>query len=207
MNKTRFKIAFLITSFALFFGCQKGASDQVNSNTSTTTVEKYFYKAIGVIENVDADAGKFTIDHEDIKGYMPAMKMDFELQNKSTLNDFKIGDKVAFEIERIGEKLLITKITKIGEVVVLNGGEIYKINCAECHGANGEGTKKGLSFLKGHALHHSEAEFIKQVTNGEGEKMPAFKDKLSTEQIAEVVKFVRNDLQRNVQKPEKHSHH
>jgi Cu/Ag efflux protein CusF len=207
MNRFHLKIAFLVVSVALFFACQSNESNQTDANLLTKTSEKQVYRAVGIIKHIDADAVKLTIDHEDIAGYMSAMKMDFEVIKIISINNFKIGDKIEFELERTGEKLLVTKITKIGEVVSLNGGEIYKINCAECHGADGEGTKKGIPFISGHALHHSEKEFVEQVINGEGEKMPAFKAKLSAEQIAEVVKFVRNNLQQNVQKLENHTHH
>ena len=89
---------------------------------------------------------------------------------------------------------------------VANGGEIYKTNCAQCHGGLGEGAKKGISLLKGHALKHSEAEYIEQIADGDGKKMPAFKDKLSVEQIAAVVKFVREELQKDVSKDETMKH-
>lgn len=90
-----------------------------------------------------------------------------------------------------------------------DGAGIYKANCARCHGENGEGTDKGISFLKGHALDHTEEDFIKQVENGEkDEKMPAFKDKLTDEEIKAVVKYVREEIQKNADKTagEKHQH-
>lgn len=169
-------------------------------------VDKKTYKSVGVIKKIDAENGKLTIDHEDIPGYMTAMEMNEPVSDKKMLETIKIGDKVEFEIERTGSKLVITKITKVGEVAVLNGAEIYKTNCSECHGEKGEGAKKGISLITGHALDHSETEHITQVTDGESNKMPAFKDKLSTEQIAEVVKFVRNEIQKGAVRKESHSH-
>lgn len=77
----------------------------------------------------------------------------------------------------------------------MNGREIYVTSCAECHGANGEGTKKGISLIKGHALHHPSEDFINRVTNGKSDKMPAFKGKLTEAEIAEVVRYVREDIQ------------
>ena len=61
--------------------------------------------------------------------------------------------------------------------------------------------------MKGHALHHSEAEFIEQVRNGEEDKMPAFKDKLTEEEIAAVVKYVREEIQSKADKKEEKDHH
>jgi Cu(I)/Ag(I) efflux system protein CusF len=161
----------------------------------TRAAEAQTYKSVGVVKNIDPDAGKITVEHEEIPGYRPAMEMTEAVSDAKMLETVKIGDRVEFEFQRTESTLLITKLNKIGETALLNGGEIYKTNCAECHGGVGEGTSKGISFLKGHALKHSEKDFIEQVTDGDGDKMPAFKNDLSTEQIALVVKFIREDLQ------------
>jgi Cu/Ag efflux protein CusF len=197
------KLSILVIAFLLFFGCGK---NRQTPNISTNTVEKQTYKSVGIIKNADTENGKLTIDHEDIKGYMSAMEMNESVSDKVMLHLVKIGDKVEFEIERTGERIVITKLNKIGEVTAINGTEIYKTNCASCHGTNGEGSKKGIPLTSGHALHHSETEHIKQVTDGEGKKMPAFKDKLSTDQITEVVKFVRNEIQKDSVREDSHSH-
>lgn len=91
---------------------------------------------------------------------------------------------------------------------VLNGAVIYQANCAKCHSENGKGTDKGISFLKGHALNHSEEDFINQVKNGEKDKMPAFKEKLKEDEIRAVVKYVREEIQKNADKnaDENHRH-
>lgn len=210
MNKL-FIVIFALISIALSFSCSNNnaASNSVNSNTEKT-VEKQTYKSTGVIKAMDVANDKITIDHEDIPGYMPPMEMTESVSDKSLLSGLKRGDKVDFEIERTGSKLLVTKLTKIGEVVLINTAGIYKTNCAECHGEKGEGAKRGISFLKGHALDHTEEDFIKTVTNGKkskkGDEMPAFKDKLSKQEIAEVVKFVREVIQKDAVKDSGHSH-
>jgi Cu/Ag efflux protein CusF len=193
---------FAFTTAIFAFACQT-KNESVNS---TNSAETQTYQAIGVVKSVDPDAGKITIDHEDIPGYMAAMQLNEAVRDAKMLETIKPGDKVEFEIERTGAKIVVTKLTKIGEVAIINGGELYKMNCAECHGDLGEGAAKGISLLKGHALQHSEAEYIAQVTNGEGKKMPAFKDKLTNVQIAALVKFVREDLQKDVPAEEKIPH-
>ncbi len=205
--KRRLKFfVFLIFSIGIFaFACQ--TNNETNKTESLSqSEEKQTYKAIGVVKSVDTDAGKITIDHEDIPGYMAAMKMNEAVSDAKMLETIKPGDKVEFELERTGAKIVITKLTKIGEVVIINGGELYKTNCATCHGGIGEGAPKGISLLKGHAVSHSEKEYIAQVLNGKDKKMPAFKDKLSAEQIAAIVKFVREDLQKDVSAEERISH-
>jgi mono/diheme cytochrome c family protein len=75
-------------------------------------------------------------------------------------------------------------------------------NCEACHTPSGEGgtatiegKKIRVASLKApHAVRHTDEELLKIITNGE-EEMPAFKDKLSAEEIAELVRFVRKNFQ------------
>jgi Cu(I)/Ag(I) efflux system periplasmic protein CusF len=204
-NQTKlfFLLIFLAGSF--MFSCQPN-NNSSKSFAPTNTAETQTYTSIGVIKNIDADAGKITVDHEEIPGYMAAMEMTEAVGDAKMLEPLKVGDKIEFELRRTGSALVITKLNKIGETAVLNGGEIYKAHCAECHGGMGEGASKGISFLKGHALKHSEKDFIEQVADGEGKKMPAFKDRLSTAQIAAVVKFIREELQKKAPEDELAAH-
>jgi mono/diheme cytochrome c family protein len=80
---------------------------------------------------------------------------------------------------------------------------LYMKVCSNCHQESGEGgTVKGPdgrplrvpNLKEGHALKHSDAEFVKQITQGGG-GMPPFKDKLSPEQINNMVRFLRRDIQ------------
>jgi mono/diheme cytochrome c family protein len=79
---------------------------------------------------------------------------------------------------------------------------IFAKNCESCHGDKGEGglvkvedkKLKVPSFKAGHALKHSDEEFVKQITKG-GDGMPAFKDKLKPEEMQELVNFIRKEFQ------------
>ena len=79
----------------------------------------------------------------------------------------------------------------------------FKKHCSVCHGETGsggpvkldDGTKlKVPSLREGHALHHKDEEFVKQITNG-GDGMPKFGDKLSREEIFDLVRFIRKEFQ------------
>jgi mono/diheme cytochrome c family protein len=85
----------------------------------------------------------------------------------------------------------------------------YAKDCQECHGADGKGGRVKLddgsrlrvpSFREGHALRHPNSEFVKQITNG-GDGMPAYKDKLSKEQIDELVSYIRHEFQPGITPP------
>ncbi len=76
------------------------------------------------------------------------------------------------------------------------GESVFKGKCAMCHGADGAGKTAMGQALKIPDLHSedvqklSEAELTQIVTKGKN-KMPAYEAKLSKEQIAQVVGFVR----------------
>lgn len=79
----------------------------------------------------------------------------------------------------------------------------YNAACIRCHKDNGEGgvveLDKGMSlkvpsFKTGHGLTHTDDQFERQIANG-GDGMPAFKDRLTPEQIDELVRFIRHEFQ------------
>jgi mono/diheme cytochrome c family protein len=85
----------------------------------------------------------------------------------------------------------------------------FEKNCKECHGANGtggpvklaDGTKlKVPSLREGHALRHPDSDFVKQIEKG-GDGMPAFKGKLSAQQITDMISFIRHEFQGGMTPP------
>jgi cytochrome c551 len=88
---------------------------------------------------------------------------------------------------------------------------IYGKDCKECHGQNGEGgpvkladgTKLKVPTLReGHALRHTDAEFLKQINKG-GDGMPAFADKLQPAEVNDLIKFIRREFQAGATPPVK----
>ncbi len=78
----------------------------------------------------------------------------------------------------------------------------FRKNCEDCHGDRGQGGPveiegrkvKVPSLRDGHALNHTDEKFVKQISEGDDE-MPAFKDKLSAEEINDLVSFIRKEFQ------------
>ena len=74
---------------------------------------------------------------------------------------------------------------------------IYSAKCAKCHGSDGTGVekykKKGVKDFTDAKWQksRSDAQFTASVNNGKGEVMPAWKAKLSAEEIKALVGFVR----------------
>jgi cytochrome c551 len=80
--------------------------------------------------------------------------------------------------------------------------DVYSKNCEGCHGPNAEGGLakvdnkqiKVPSLKSDHAIKHTDDKLAKTITNGE-EEMPAFKDKLTQDEIALMVRYIRNVVQ------------
>lgn len=78
----------------------------------------------------------------------------------------------------------------------------YSKDCAVCHGDTGEGKTatiegkkiKAPSLRTGHALTHSDADFVKQINKG-GDGMPAFEKKMTPKDIDDIVRFIRKEFQ------------
>jgi mono/diheme cytochrome c family protein len=78
----------------------------------------------------------------------------------------------------------------------------YTKHCEGCHGPNAEGglvkvNEKQIkvpSLKSDHAIKHKDEVLMKTISGGE-EQMPAFKDKLSQQEIAEIVRFIRTNFQ------------
>jgi mono/diheme cytochrome c family protein len=74
--------------------------------------------------------------------------------------------------------------------------------CARCHGETGAGGEfdvdgkkmKAPNLKTGHALKMSDEQVAKKITNG-GDGMPPFGKRLTPDQINNLVRFIRQDIQ------------
>jgi Cu/Ag efflux protein CusF len=67
----------------------------------------------GEIRKVDKEGKKVTIKHGPIQNLdMPAMTMAFQVRDQSMLEQIKTGDKVKFQVEKIGGAFVVTRIEK-----------------------------------------------------------------------------------------------
>ena len=84
--------------------------------------------------------------------------------------------------------------------------ELFSKNCVVCHQAKGEGgtvkledgTKLKVPSLKaGRTIRHSDKDYHSQIYKG-GDGMPAYKEKLTEDEINNLIRFIRQDIQGNV---------
>ncbi len=83
--------------------------------------------------------------------------------------------------------------------LIKQGGEIYRANCQICHGGATGGKLRDIPpphNTNGHTWHHADQQIIEMALNGisfsmEELKMPAFKDKLSEEDVRATLAYVK----------------
>jgi len=72
-----------------------------------------------------------------------------------------------------------------------NGAKIYNIQCSNCHGPRGQGAMPGTpDFSRGQTLFMPDATLVETIEKGSG-VMPAFRGLLSTQEILDVIAYLR----------------
>ena len=76
---------------------------------------------------------------------------------------------------------------------------LYERSCAVCHGPRGEGKQLGTmkvpSLREGAAVNNPDERLFAQISNG-GKGMPPFRHTLDDRQIQDLVRFVREEIQK-----------
>ncbi len=75
----------------------------------------------------------------------------------------------------------------------IDANELYAANCASCHGENRQGVSGlGDALIPEHLEDDSDAEIRETILNGlPGTAMPAFKDRLSLEEVDALLQFAK----------------
>lgn len=70
------------------------------------------YPGVGVVRLINFNEGWLEIEHEEIKGLMPAMVMEWSVVDRSLLKSVQVGDKVNFVVEDNKGTQLILELKK-----------------------------------------------------------------------------------------------
>jgi Cu/Ag efflux protein CusF len=110
----RRRLSFAIITLALFTvaACSRANTPGRPSTGPAAAVETRTYHGVGIVKRLDPTRPSIEIDHEEIKGMMPAMTMEFYVKDKSLLDGLKPGDRIAFTIEDGVGGVKITEISK-----------------------------------------------------------------------------------------------
>ena len=98
-----------------------------------------------------------------------------------------------------GRKLVIVAVAlamlalPLASFAADTAADVYKSKCAMCHGPDGKGKMAGTKDLASADVQKaSDADLNATITNGKLPKMPAFKGKLTDDQIKDLVKYIRS---------------
>ena len=120
-------ITFLTFVFS-FAACQKNAqitekptaktSAAISANvapsvSASANTKIKIYDGRGVVTKINLELISVELDHEEIKGLMPKMMMEFYVKEKSDLEKLKVGDEVEFVLEDNAGAEQIVSIKKI----------------------------------------------------------------------------------------------
>lgn len=97
-------------------GCRTAKTSNGGNSKVTgpaAAVQTETYQAVGVVKGANAKLPSIEIDHEEIKGLMPAMTMEFYVKDKSLLAGLKPGDRIEFTLENGVGGIKITAIRKL----------------------------------------------------------------------------------------------
>jgi Cu/Ag efflux protein CusF len=94
----RFPIVVLLASL-LFVACGGATDSEAEAPAEETTV----YEVRGQFVMFQYGGEAIRVDHEEIPGFMAAMRMDFRPKDPAEVEGLKPGDKIAFRYV-VGEK-------------------------------------------------------------------------------------------------------
>jgi len=113
-------------------------------------------------------------------------------------------DKVKEQVASSMKKPIIKR--EVNFLAFSRGLKLYQKNCASCHGKNAEGTPDWRKTEDdgmfpppplngtGHTWHHPTKVLVNLIKNGTakiGGKMPAWKDKLSDQEINDILAWIK----------------
>jgi protein SCO1/2 len=81
-----------------------------------------FFAVRGVVRTIGADSRTVVIQHEAVRGYMPAMTMPFKVRAPNQMAGLLAGDCISFRLSMTNTESWIDQITKVGAIPVAEGG-------------------------------------------------------------------------------------
>jgi Cu/Ag efflux protein CusF len=76
-------------------------------------VQTTSHRGVGVVKALNPKVPSIEVDHEEIKGFMPAMQMEFHVKDKSLLDGLAPADKIEFTVEYGVGGMKISAIKKL----------------------------------------------------------------------------------------------
>src|SRR5437867_10677079 len=113
--KTRIAVAALFAPLTFLSACRAQShmpGQSLSALATPAATEQTTFYSVGVVTSTNPKFPSVEIEHEEIKGLMPAMTMEFYVSDKAMLNDLKPGDRISFTMTNGVGGLKITEIKK-----------------------------------------------------------------------------------------------
>jgi len=85
------------------------------------------HEAHGVVRDVDPGLGQVVIEHEDIPGLMPAMTMNFDVEDPALLERLEAGQTIHFEVVFDGDAYRVTDAEVLEAGQAGSGGVLSRL--------------------------------------------------------------------------------
>jgi Cu(I)/Ag(I) efflux system periplasmic protein CusF len=109
----------LLAITLLFISAIPSCSTTSNSRTAAqpsgpaAAVQTRTFVGTGFVSAVKIESSVIELNHDEIEGLMPAMKMEFHVKDRSLLSGLTSGDRVEFTVENGVGGIIITAVKKI----------------------------------------------------------------------------------------------
>jgi Cu(I)/Ag(I) efflux system protein CusF len=112
-NPILIAVLFIGTGLALHAGADMNRN-QLAQNEAKPAAAANAELSAGEVRKVDKAAGKVTIKHGSIpKLDMSAMTMAYRVKDKTMLDHLKPGDKIKFDVDRVGDAYTVMHLEKV----------------------------------------------------------------------------------------------
>jgi ubiquinol-cytochrome c reductase cytochrome c subunit len=139
--------------------------------------------------------GSAAVEFQVTTGRMPATRQEAQIESKPQQLSDDEARKIGQYIEEVGGGPQLpdgTQLAATGDDAISNGGELFRINCASCHGnAAGGGALSSGKFAP--SLHEASQRQIYAAMLTGPQNMPVFGDnQLTPDQKREIIAYLEN---------------
>ncbi len=111
-ERLHLSLALVLLPLVGMMACDSNSSRPAKVTGPAAAVATTSYQAEGHVIALVEQRPSIKIDHQEIKGLMPAMTMEFMVKDKALLAGIQNGDTIEFTIENGVGGLMITSIRK-----------------------------------------------------------------------------------------------
>lgn len=189
------KLALILTIAFVIVSCGK----KEESQTTTSQDQQYQQKQTQTQLQATEQTKQETSKTDDVKKDDSKKKDDEKKKEEEKNKDENVKTEMKTKDENVKKSEEISKTeTKTDTKKDIDFAQIFSKRCAKCHGKDLKGKPDGGPDLtRSETQNKSDSKLFKIISNGvkaddpEAEDMPAFKNKLTEEEINASIKFIK----------------